>query len=162
MSGVPLNISLTQILLHLLNFAILFLVLYFLIYRPVKAYMEKREAAYAGERSETNEALKAAEESREEHKKRLKNAEAEIRAMKEKARADSEAQRLTRVNEAREEASGILTKAKEEAELERARILSEAEGDIAGLAAEAAGKLAFNASASEAFDSFLDAAEREA
>lgn len=41
----PLNIDWQQILLHLLNFTILAFGLYFLLYRPVRAYMKKREDA---------------------------------------------------------------------------------------------------------------------
>ena len=46
-AGVPLNIDWRQILLHLLNFVILFAVLYFLLYKPVKNYGEKRKKHYA-------------------------------------------------------------------------------------------------------------------
>ena len=42
--GVPLNIDWQQILLHLFNFLILFGGLYLLLYRPVKAFMDKRTA----------------------------------------------------------------------------------------------------------------------
>lgn len=42
----PLNIDWRQILLHLLNFAILAGGLYFLLYRPVKDFMAKRERHY--------------------------------------------------------------------------------------------------------------------
>ena len=45
--GVPLNIDWQQILLHLFNFLILFGGLYLLLYRPVKAFMDKRTAYYA-------------------------------------------------------------------------------------------------------------------
>lgn len=39
--NVPLNIDWQQILLHLLNFMILFGILYFFLYKPVKDFMEK-------------------------------------------------------------------------------------------------------------------------
>ena len=42
----PLNINIQQILLHLLNFVILFAILYFLLYNPVKKFMEKRTEEY--------------------------------------------------------------------------------------------------------------------
>ena len=45
---IPLNINWQQILLHLFNFAILFAGLYFLLYKPVKKFMEKREKYYKG------------------------------------------------------------------------------------------------------------------
>ena len=40
LSGIPLNIDWRQILLHLLNLVILFLILYFLLYNPVKKFMK--------------------------------------------------------------------------------------------------------------------------
>ena len=44
--NIPLNIDWQQILLHLLNFVILAGGLYLLLYQPVKAFMEKRQAYY--------------------------------------------------------------------------------------------------------------------
>ena len=46
LSGIPLNIDWRQILLHLFNLVILFLILYFLLYNPVKKFMEKRKKLY--------------------------------------------------------------------------------------------------------------------
>ena len=40
----PLNINIQQIVLHALNFVILFGALYFLLYKPVKSYMDGRRA----------------------------------------------------------------------------------------------------------------------
>ena len=42
----PLNIDFQQIFLHLFNFIILALGLYLLLYRPVVAFMDKRQAHY--------------------------------------------------------------------------------------------------------------------
>ena len=44
--NIPLNIDWQQILLHLLNFVILAGGLYLLLYKPVKAFMEKRQQYY--------------------------------------------------------------------------------------------------------------------
>lgn len=41
--NLPLNIDWQQILLHAFNFVLLFAILYFLLYKPVKDFMEKRE-----------------------------------------------------------------------------------------------------------------------
>ena len=56
----PLNINLQQILLHALNFVILFGALYFLLYRPVKTYMDGRRAHYAKLDEDAKSALAAA------------------------------------------------------------------------------------------------------
>ena len=55
----PLNIDWQQILLHWMNLAILTGGLYFLLYDPVKRFMEKREAYY---RSLDEEAAKKLQE----------------------------------------------------------------------------------------------------
>ena len=64
MTGVPLNIDWQQILLHLFNFTILFGALYILLYKPVKNFMDGREAHYADMDSKANQALADAESSK--------------------------------------------------------------------------------------------------
>ena len=47
MSGLPLNIEIQQIFLHMLNFVILAGGLYFLLYKPVCAFINKRTEYFA-------------------------------------------------------------------------------------------------------------------
>ena len=70
----PLNIDWQQILLHLLNFLILAVGLYFILYKPVKKFMKKREDDYAAREEKTAEALKDAESSRAEYEKTVMSA----------------------------------------------------------------------------------------
>ena len=74
----PLNIDWQQILLHLLNFLILAVGLYLLLYKPVKAFMKKREDSYAEREKKTEEALRGAEKSRSEYEDKLARADEEI------------------------------------------------------------------------------------
>ncbi len=53
----PLNIDWQQILLHMFNFVILFAVLYFLLYQPIKSFMEKRIKYYETREREIEEKL---------------------------------------------------------------------------------------------------------
>ena len=72
--NIPLNIDWQQILLHVLNFVILFGGLYFLLYKPVKNFMAKREAHYAEmaqkAQSELDSAEKRARSAQREPKRR--------------------------------------------------------------------------------------------
>ena len=88
----PLNIDWQQILLHLLNFLILFAGLYFILYKPVKKFMKKRADGYAEQESRTKEALEDAERSRDAYSAKLAEADAEIAALKKQAEADAEEQ----------------------------------------------------------------------
>ena len=62
--NIPLNIDWQQILLHVLNFVILFGGLYFLLYKPVKNFMAKREAHYAEMAQKAQSELDSAKRSR--------------------------------------------------------------------------------------------------
>ena len=68
----PLNINIQQIVLHALNFVILFGALYFLLYKPVKSYMDGRRAQYEKMDAEAKEHLAQAEQTRAGYEEKLK------------------------------------------------------------------------------------------
>ena len=74
----PLNINLQQILLHALNFVILFGAMYFLLYKPVKDYMESRKAHYVKMDEDAKAALAEAEQTKAQYAEQLKAADEEI------------------------------------------------------------------------------------
>ena len=57
----PLNIDLKKILLHMFNFVLLFGIAYFLLYSPIKKFMDKRAAEYKEMDDEAKKALEDAE-----------------------------------------------------------------------------------------------------
>ena len=116
LSGIPLNIDWRQILLHLLNLAILFLILYFLLYNPVKKFMEKRKKHYEEQNAESEAKLADAKANKEKYEKLLTNAEEEIAEKKRAAIADARAESEKIIKSAEEESSSILKKATAKAE----------------------------------------------
>ena len=157
--GLPLNIDLQQILLHMLNFVLLFGGLYFILYKPVKKFMDSRASRYAEKEAETERKLREAEEAKAEYEEKLKNAEAEIAAMKSEAAAQATAEAQAEHSRALQDAESIRRSAEAEGEAEKQRLIRQANREISDLAAQAAEKAVFG-SAEEAFDSFLDSAER--
>lgn len=158
MTGVPLNIDWQQILLHLLNFAILFFVLYLVLYKPVKNFMDKRKAGYEeiNENAKTN--LAESEKIKAEYEAKLAEAESEAEEIKHKAYQEAlEAAKKT-TNEAHEQAALIVAKAQKQAQEEQKRIVAETSGQIEQLAKEAAKRAIFD-STSDAYDKFLNEAE---
>ena len=85
MTGLPLNIDIQQILLHLLNFAVLFAGLYFILYKPVRKIMDEREEHFKKLEEDANGKIADSEKAKEEYEERLKNADSEINAKKEEA-----------------------------------------------------------------------------
>lgn len=160
MTGVPLNLDWQQVLLHLLNFVILFAILYFLLYKPVRNFMDKRRAAYQEMDDQAHAAKEEAENLKLQYQQQLADAETEIAARKQAAlhSADKRAKEIEQ--RAQEEAAGILSQAKRQAESERDRIIGEAGNQITEMAKEAAEKTLFG-STSDAYDSFLEIVEDE-
>ena len=158
MTGVPLNIDWQQILLHLLNFAILFFVLYLILYKPVKNFMDKRKAGYLEMEEKTKANLEASEQTKAEYETKLQEAKAEAEEIRHHALEEAEVQAKEFLAQAHEEADQIIAKAQQQAEDERNRIVAETGEEIERLAKDAAKRAIFE-NTSDAFDSFLDAAE---
>lgn len=152
--NIPLNVDWQQILLHWMNLVILTGGLYFLLYKPVKRFMEKREAHYreldeqAVRKLEEAEALKAACQAK------LDGAEEEIR----QARARAQAAIQQSVEEQKAQAEQIVARAQAEAAGSRERIMRESQREIRELTVKAVKKLTVKADM-DLFDQFLDLVE---
>lgn len=84
--NIPLNIDWQQILLHLMNFVILAGGLYFLLYKPVKAFMDKRAAYYQEQADQAAQTTQAAQQLKADYEARLSAADDEIREEKKRRR----------------------------------------------------------------------------
>ena len=160
MNGIPLNIDFQQILLHLFNVVILFAILFFLVYKRVKNFMDKRKQEYLDMDNEAENKVKEANELKEEYEEKLRQSEAEIKAMRSEASRDATEKAHAIEEEARDHAEKILELARMQADNEKDKILGSAGEEVAKLAKDAASKAMFG-SPSEAYDSFLKAAEDE-
>ena len=142
--NIPLNIDWQQILLHLLNFVILAGGLYLLLYKPVKTFMEKRQQYYQEQDAKAAKTLADAEKTAAEVRQQLKNADADAAA---------------KLAAAQKSAEQILADAHAAAQREHDKLLSDAQKELKDLAVTATEKLVLQ-SDGDAFDQFLDAAER--
>ena len=160
-AGVPLNIDWRQILLHLLNFAILFAALYFLLYKPVKKYGEKRKKYYADLDEAANVKNAEAEAKKTEYENKLAEAEAEIADKKSAAALDAEKTRAEIVAEAEREADVILKNAAAQAEKSAADTERKAKAELADAVMLAVKEKIVAGDTDAAFESFLKEAEAE-
>lgn len=155
----PLNIDFQQIFLHLFNFILLFAILYFLFYKPVKDFMDKRSAHFKELEEQAEADRAAAAQARESCEERLAGVEDEIAHRRAQAAAQAEEERRAAVKQAEDEAQKLLAEAAARAEEECRRMKREAEGEIVELVSAAAEKLVGQSTTAEAFDRFLDAAK---
>ena len=153
----PLNISWQQILLHWMNLAILTGGLYFLLYKPVKQFMAKREAHYRELDEQTAQKLAEAEQVKAEYQVKLDGADEEIRQARVKVQQALQQSAEEQLAQAEVQAKQIVAHAQTEAEHTRERALKESQREMRKLAAEAVKKLAFHA---DPFDQFLNLAEK--
>ena len=157
----PLNIDFLQILLHLLNFTLLFAGLYFLLYKPVKQFMQKREDHYKEMQTAADDMLKNAQESQAEYETKLRAIDDEIAAKKRANAIELEKVRREKTEAAEKEAAKILEDAKAEGRAVRDQIVSGARSQITEMVEEIARKTLISEDESTTFDAFLDAAEKD-
>lgn len=153
----PLNIDWRQILLHLLNFAILASGLYFLLYRPVKDFMAKRERHYRDIDERAEKTLRDAEAYKQTYEDKLNAAEDEIAHLRAKASDELEEEKQRQLADARAQARRILETAGRTADLRAKKALADSNHELRSLAVEAVEKLLINDG--DVLDRFLDAAE---
>ncbi len=139
--GIPLNIDWQQILLHLFNFAILAGGLYFLLYKPVKNFMEQRIAYYQGMEQEAVAKIEQANAQELEYRQRLESVEQEVNHKKEQAARDAEKTAQMILRDANKQREQILAQAKKDAQHEKEKILQDAKEEIVELAMAATVKM---------------------
>ncbi|MBQ1733599.1 MAG: ATP synthase F0 subunit B [Lachnospiraceae bacterium] len=156
-----LGIDFMQIFLHLFNIIILFGGLYYLVYKPVTAFMDKRDAKYKDMNDKWEQNLRDAEDLRDKYEKALKGADDEIAAKKAEAEAEIAELKKSETEAARAEAAKIIEDAKAEGERRKAGIVDGAKGDITRMIEEAARKIMDADDNASAFDSFLNETEKQ-
>lgn len=142
--NIPLNIDWQQILLHLFNFTILAGGLYFLLYKPVKDFMEKRTAYYEKMDAEAVDKLQEAKKLEEEYQNRLNQVEEEINLKKAAAVKEAEEAAGAVLEDARKQKEKIIADAHGIAQNDKKKILMEAKEDIVKLALAATKKMLNN------------------
>ena len=160
-AAVPLNIDRQQILLHLLNFVILFAGLYLLLYKPVKAFMKKRREHYEEMEKTATEKNAAADRAKTEYEGKLASAEREIEEKRAAAKKDLDGYEQMRKKAAEEEADAILAEARKKAAEEKRHAVRSARREISALVSSATKKLVLKETAHEAYDQFLSIVEKK-
>ena len=156
----PLGIDFTQIFLHMFNVVLLFGGLYIILYAPVKKIMQQREDHYKEMDEAAKKNLADAQEKNAEADTRLKELDNEISQQRKKASLDLGTMRSNAEAEAREAAAKIIDDAKRDAENQRKAIIESAKKDITEMVEDATRKVVLAGNTSEAYDMFLENAER--
>ena len=161
-----LGIDIVQILLHMLNFVILAGGLTLLLFKPVTKFLADRRAHFEALEEQSAAAKEESARLQAAYDQRLKDAEADIAAQRQKAEREGAAVAKGYIDAAKEKAAAIVSAAENAAEMRRAQILDSAQTEIGELVLEATQKLlsgtADDERARQLYDEFLRRAESDA
>ena len=134
------GIELHLLVAQLINFGVLFVVLMYLLYKPVLKVLDERRAVVAKGVEDAREAEAALKGAGEKVQEMVRTAESDAEGIVTSAREQAGTERDRITNEARARAESIEADAKARAQEESARVMRESEKEIARLAILAAEK----------------------
>ena len=160
MNNIPLNIDWQQILLHLFNFAVLFGVLFFLLYNPVKKFMESREEYFKNLEEKAKKNYEESEKAKDEYTNRLKECTDEVNSIKKKAMIEADEMANERIEEAQKKADKLIHDAKIGLEKEKEQYMNKAYKEIGDMVNDVAKRLSVNSDTQQVYDEFLKSVKR--
>lgn len=137
----PLNIDFLQILLHILNFLILFGGLTLLLFKPITDFLNKRTEYFRNAEQEIKEKQAANELLKSELEEKIRLSSEEIDDMRLKAEKEIAEISKSSLTHAKEKADAIILAAEKEAEDRKEHILDAAQTEIGELVVSATQKL---------------------
>ncbi len=113
------SVNLWQIVISLINLALLFFMLKRFLFKPVKNILIKRQSEIDGQYADAELAQNEAEENRRQWQKKLSGAESEADAIVQRATDNAKYRGEKLIADAEKKAESIIRIAKTEAELEK-------------------------------------------
>ena len=124
-----------------INIFILFFLLSYLLFNPVRDVLEKRKQKIAQELAAAAGDMASASALKEEYEAKLKNVNKEAEDILEAARKKAKTRENEIIDEARAEASRIVERANREIELEKKKAIDDLKQEIVSIASLMAGKV---------------------
>jgi len=120
----------------ILNFILLLIILNKLLYKPIKKFLEERQAKIAADLDNAKLFREEAEEKALEKEKDLKESAEEIRKMKQAARRDAEKKSSNIIKEAKEKERKIIIETEDQLLHEKEKVIQEIEGELTTMIAD--------------------------
>lgn len=156
-----LGLSVQEFLLHFFNFAILMTALFFLLYKPVKKFMAKRDSDYKKAEEGYKTSVKEITQAKDESERILSEAREEAVYIAEEAHALAMVQTEEILNSAKDEAKDLLTKAKDDSKSIYEKEKQELYYTISDLAVDISQKLIYRDLTAKDNDKFIESIIKE-
>ncbi len=161
----PLNIDFVQVLIHMLNFVILFGGLTLLLFKPITKFLNERKEYYENLEAETAQKVAEADRAKEEYERRLSAIKTDMAHLAQEQEQEMAATANAYLEKAQGKANQIIAEAEKTAKEHKAHILDSAQSDFSELVLEAAKKLIADTSTPERdrelYDEFIKATKEE-
>lgn len=142
------------------NLIILGFGLYLLLYKPVKAFMDKREAYYKDLDDSANKKNEDADKLLKEYQDKLAKADEQIEDKKNIAMKELDDKVNSELNKAKEDAKRIVEDAKAQGQKKHDELVESANKDICDLAIKATSKLV-DKTLDDSYDEFFEAVKKD-
>lgn len=142
------------------NLIILGFGLYYILYKPVKVFVDKREAYYKELDDSANKKNEDADKLLKEYQDKLAKADEEIKDKKNIAMKELDDKVNSELNKAKEDAKRIVEDAKAQGQKKHDELVESANKDICDLAIKATSKLV-DKTLDDSYDEFLLAVKKE-
>ncbi len=156
----PLGLDFVSVGAHILNILVLFFVLRFLLYKPIKNFMENRDNSYTQREEDVANAEKRAKELKEKYELQVKNADTEAETIVLDSRRDANRRADEIIKQAKEHADEMMEQARKEIIEERANARVAMREEVADLAVGIASRVLEREVSAEdnkhIIDTFLD------
>ena len=156
-----LGINLPSLIAQLINFTILFGLLYVVAYKPLMRMLDERSRRVKESMEQTEFIKQQAVRAEQETEKLIAEASKEGKKIIDQAVKIGEEMKQKAQGEARQEAETLINKAQAEIQRERAEAVSELRGEFADLTIRAAGKVIGRSLDKEAHRQLIDQALKE-
>lgn len=123
------------------NFVLLIALLYYLLYKPVRTFMDKRTEEIQGQIRNAEENQAAAAALRNQLEEQAKDSRQQARQFLDEAAKRAEAMQAEMIKEARDDAAAIIRRAQEVTDLEKEKAWAELKGQVGELSLLLASKV---------------------
>jgi len=137
----PLGLNLIEVLIHLLNLTILIIAVRFLLYKPIKKFIDNREKQYDDQDKESERKRAEAAELKEQYEKLLSDSRKDAARINEEVQASAQSAAVEIVSAAKEKAGVMLKKAEEEAKRGREEEIQKIKQAVPSLAVSIASEI---------------------
>jgi F-type H+-transporting ATPase subunit b len=123
---------------QLVNFSVLVVVLYFLAYKPLLKYLNKRSQLIEASLKKTEKIDQLLAKAENDYAKKMATAQAESEKIMSKSQQEAEKYRQERLEKTRQEVAAIVAESRAAIESDKKEIIREVKEEMSGLVAAAA------------------------